>query len=106
MATATNLIQQRLTTTLTKIPLTRHAITQIVASNDHASDAVVVKAFLIPSAAVKKGAADANHLLWIKSVEAQTTEIFEPRGGVPFPGTFELHVSASSDDKVTLTVAS
>ncbi len=106
MAITTSLIQQRLTTTLTKLPFNRTVVSQIIASNDHASDAVLVKAFLIPSAASKKGSADAKHLLWIKSVAAQTTEIFEPRGGVLFPDTFELHISASADDKVTLTVAS
>jgi hypothetical protein len=100
---ATNLIQKRLTTTVTKLNYFRPTVNQIIACNDHAADAVIVKVFTIPSSAAKAGAS-AQHLLWVQTVAASSTEIFEPRSGVVIPDTFEIHASASADSKVTLTL--
>ena len=99
----TPIIQRQLTTTLTRFEYGRGVIRQAVIANTHASDACVVKIFLIPVNTDKKGT-DAQHALFCKSVAAQSTEIFQPKEAIPVPETFELGATASADSKLTLTL--
>jgi len=99
----TPIIQRKLLTTLTRFEYGRAQLRQIIVCNSHASDAAVVKVFLIPVNSDKKGTDD-QHLIFIASVAAQSTEIFRPSEVIPVPETFELGATASANDKLTLTL--